>query len=106
MYSEESVFSRFGAAPPHPGSASNFVVVLFDAESGVWRYDRNGRFAVFGPRASDVLVAGVDFTADEVVMLAGRGSSVFEGVQVVTANQWNGQPNVGEFGLTGSWLCR
>ena len=113
MFSDESVFSRFGAAPPFGGAAEHFVAVVFDEGSGVWRYDRNGALEVFVPRSSDVLVASVDFGSDVVVMLAGQGSSVLGGVTVgyvssdlvVTANRWQGRANAGEFGLAGTSMC-
>ena len=107
MYSEESVFTRFSDAPPWTGSATHFVCVKYN---GGWQYDTNTAYVAFTPRASDRLVAAVDYSADTVTALVGQSGSVngiakgYEsGDLSFTANWWAGGTNAGEFGVSGTY---
>jgi hypothetical protein len=63
----------------------------------------------FVPRATDLLLAALDFSADTVTSLMGTNSNIngiksgyASGNIVITPNMWNGSFNAGEFGLTGT----
>ncbi|MEM1109463.1 MAG: hypothetical protein AAGH99_12325 [Planctomycetota bacterium] len=64
LHSRESVYSRFAAAPPHPGAANNLVTVVYD--NGQFYYDDNNQLRAFTPEADDTLIAEVDFTNDTI----------------------------------------
>ncbi|MEZ4702486.1 MAG: sialate O-acetylesterase [Rhodothermales bacterium] len=108
MYSEEPVHTRFADNPPSAWNADHLIAVVFD--NGAWKIDRN-KFALvpFTPLPSDHLLASVDFGTNEVVHLVGI-NTVVEGINagmvsgdlVITPDMWDGAPNEGEFGVTGT----
>ena len=109
MYSEESVHTRFADNPPSGGNADHLIAVVYEGE---WKVDRNKRVLVpFTPRATDQLVAEVDFGADIVTHMQGL-NTVVEGIDagyvsgdlVITAEMWGGSPNGGEFGVSGTTI--
>lgn len=55
MYSQENVFTRFSANPPHVQNAQHFVAVKY--EGGVYYYNDNTNWQVFTPAVSDRVVA-------------------------------------------------
>ena len=105
MYTAESVHTRFGNL--NRFNADHIVGVRFS--NGQWQYNTNSAWQSFTPRSSDILLASVDFSADTVVSLEGTDTS-FNGIAsgyvsgdlTYIANQWNGSPNAGEFGVTGT----
>lgn len=107
MYSDQNVFSRFGDA--YTGNASHLIAVRFNG--GQWQYNNNTSWVNFTTEATDRLLAEVDFSADSVNSLQGTSSTI-EGIEagysngdiVITANFWNGGPNPGEFGVTGTFF--
>ena len=108
MYTEESVHTRFTDPAPSSGNADHLIAVVF--ENGEWKADPNkNNLTPFVPRATDHLLVAVDFGANTASHLIGV-SSVIEGINAgyvssdlqVTPEMWNGQPNEGEFGVTGS----
>lgn len=108
MYSAESIHTRFAAYPPNSNNADHFICVKY---SSGWKYDNGGAYYSFTPRATDILVALVNYTADTVTSAAGqtgtRSGITFgyaAGDLTYTADQWNGSSNDGEFGITGSTL--
>ena len=106
MWSSQGVHSRFVPAPYWP-SADHLVAVSWDGSQ--WLYDNNQVLTPFVPAADDCLVAEVDFSADTVTLLQGS-SGVINGIDSgwstgdlgVTPNEWDGSPNAGEFGITGT----
>ena len=111
MYSEESVHTRFAASAPHSANSDHLIAVKYIG--GQWFYDNNTAYVAFTPLASDLLLAAVDFGLDTVTDLKGT-SSVVNGIEsgyadgdlVFTPNQWGGQFNSGEFGVSGTSFIR
>jgi hypothetical protein len=116
MYSATDVHDRFESPVPIDSNwanyqADHFVCVVYNG--GRWRYDTNHEYVPFDPESSDVLVAEIDFGADTVRMAEGYdqtktfGSPPIQlgyrsGDLTVTPNRWNGESNLGEFGLGGT----
>ncbi|MEO1592933.1 MAG: Calx-beta domain-containing protein, partial [Cyanobacteria bacterium J06632_22] len=107
MYSQELVDVRFLSGGIFNGNASNLVAVQYN--NGQWFYDTNDSLVAFTPRNSDRLLAELDFSADTATLLVGTRSTIngiaagyASGDLVVTPNRWNGQYNLGEFGISGS----
>ena len=94
-----------------PSQAEHFVAVY--KQNGDWYRFNNETAIEFEPNdlANAVLVAKVDYGADEVTMLNGVNTTI-GGVQAgylrgsleVVVNQWNGEANLGDFDLDGSSL--
>ncbi len=63
MYSAENVHDRFSGDSPHSANAHRFICTRY---SGGWEYDTNNDWVSFDPRATDTIVASVDFDADTV----------------------------------------
>ncbi len=110
MYTAETVASRFASSPPSFGNVADHLVAVVYL-GGTWRYDTNTNYVPFTPRASDRLVAEVNFGADTALMLEGTSGSVngiasgyVDGDLNILPNRWNGGTNSGEFGATGSYL--
>ena len=108
MYSEESVHTRFAADPPSAWAADHLIAAVF--ENGAWHIDRNKRTLVpFTPRSTDRLLVEIDFGANTANHLAGVNTAV-EGIDagyesgdlVVTPEMWGGNPDTGEFWVTGT----
>ncbi len=108
MYSEEPVHTRFADNPPSAWNADHLIAVVFD--NGAWKIDRNKLVLVpFTPLPSDHLLASVDFGTNALVHLVGI-NTVVEGISagmvsgnlVITPEMWNGAPDAGEFGVTGT----
>jgi len=109
MYSAESVFERFAAAPPPAGSAAHFVCVVLLA--GHWHYDADGSYHPFTPVATDVLVAQLDFELDLVLDLAGSSGEAAgiargyaSGDLAIAPDLYGGAFDDGEFAVAGSYL--
>ena len=109
LWSEESVHSRFSPSP-HRDNADHLIAVVWDGAQ--WLVDNNRVTLVpFVPASTDCLVAQVDFGADTVTSLEGT-SAVVNGIDsgyvtgdlAVVANQWNGNANNGEFGVSGTQI--
>lgn len=107
MYTNERIQTRFTSPAIDPASADHVLAVRYSG--GNWQYITDNEFVNFVPRATDLLVAELDFSADTVNMLNGT-SSVVNGMKsgyatgdiVITPNIWNGSTNAGEFGITGT----
>ncbi|MGB7328920.1 MAG: PKD domain-containing protein, partial [Rubripirellula sp.] len=105
MFSQQSVHDRFDDV--YVSSADHVISVQY--RSGQWHYSGNGAFAPFVPEASDRLLAKVDFTNDVIEDLQGFGGQI-QGIDQgyissdigFIANQFAGNPNGGEFTVTGS----
>ncbi|WP_459554668.1 S8 family serine peptidase [Lacunimicrobium album] len=107
MYSQQNVRTRFSGLDPN--NADNFINVRLNGSQ--WQYDNNTTWVNFTPTSTDVLVAAIDFTTDTVTMLKGNFGVVngiskgyLDGTLLVTANQWKGQTNAGEFGVSGTFI--
>lgn len=111
MYTEEAVDERFKHKKVHNGNADHFVTVRF--HDGQWQYDTNNKYVDFDIRDTDILMAKVELTHDEVEMLEGINYS-FHGIQmgyqssdvVVIQDRWNHRFNDGDFGVTGTFIQR
>ncbi|MEZ4699345.1 MAG: putative Ig domain-containing protein [Rhodothermales bacterium] len=109
MYSSESVHTRFAANAPSAWNADHLIAVkYFD---GQWQYDNNKKYYPFTPAPDDRLLVEVQFETDVVTPLAGVntivsgiGSGYVSGDLTVTANEWGGVFNEGEFGIGGSFV--
>lgn len=111
MYSEESIHTRL---QPHSTQADHLVAVRYTGT--VWQYDRNTSWAAFTPRDSDRLLAVIDHgdstpgmvSVTPITTLGVHAGGIKEGYVstnlVFTANFWDGQANLGEVGVTGSWF--
>lgn len=108
MYTEESVFTRFAANPVESGNSEKLIGVRFGRR---WEYSDNltGGWHAFTPRATDRLLAAVDFSADTITSLEGSTGQI-GGINqgftssglIFVADSWNGSPNDGEFQITGA----
>jgi hypothetical protein len=109
MYTAERIQTRFTTPAIDPKSADHILAVRFF--NGNWEYVTDDTFVTFVPRATDILLAELDFSADTVNMLIGI-NSVTNGIKtgyvssdiVITPNMWNGAVNAGEFGLAGTTI--
>ncbi len=115
MYSEQSLFSRFGISSAsssfgvHPSNAEHLVAVRYHA--GNWQYNTNYVWVNFTPATGDRLLATIDFDADKMSSLKGTSGNLmgmesgFEfGDLRFKANSWDGSYNLGEFQVTGSYF--
>ena len=108
MYSEESIHTRFSDFPHSDGNADHLIAVVL--ENGQWTFDRNKLTLVpFAPLPTDHILAEVDFSNDIVnhlvgveTVIAGIDAGYESGDLVITPESWNGQPEVGEFWVTGT----
>ena len=110
LYTTENLHDVYSGTI-HPNQAEHFVAVY--KQNGDWYRFHNETAIEFEPKdlANAVLVAKVDYGADEVTMLDGFNKTI-GGVQAgylrgnleVEVNQWNGEANLGDFDLDGSSL--
>lgn len=107
MYSQQVVSARFSGIDA--GNADHFIIVRNVA--GQWQYDTNYAWASFTPTATDRLVASVNFSTDTILALEGQAGIVSgvnlgyaDGDLVFTANTYAGNPNAGEFGMSGTYF--
>ena len=108
LWSSESVFTRFSPAP-NPNNADHLIAVQY--VGGEWKVDNNSTLTTFTPASDDCLVAQLDFSNDTAATLEGT-DTVINGIDAgypagdlaVIANQWNGNSNNGEFGVTGTQI--
>lgn len=92
MYTEQDIYSRFGANPGF-NTADNLVAVV--NQGGQWYWSAWGGLTPFTPTNTDQLLAEVDFDADTVQDLAGTETTI-DGIDagyesgdlVVTPNQF------------------
>ncbi len=92
MYSEQDIYTRFGANPGF-NTADNLVAVV--NQGGQWYWSAWGGLTPFTPTNSDQLLVAVDFDADTVQNLAGTDTRI-DGINagyesgdlVVTPNQF------------------
>ena len=96
MYTEEDIYSRFGANPGF-NTADNLVAVV--NQGGQWYWSSWGGLTAFTPTSSDRLLAEVDFDADTATNLEGVdteiegiGAGYESGDLVVTPNQFGNPP--------------
>lgn len=96
MYTEEDIYSRFGANPGF-NTADNLVAVV--NQGGQWYWSAWGGLTAFTPTSSDRLLAEVDFDADTAQNLEGVdteiegiGAGYESGDLVVTPNQFGNPP--------------
>lgn len=104
LFSPDGLSSRFSLKA---GQSDSFAAVVY--ENGTWYYDDDSALVSFTPLVNDVLVAKVDFSADTVISLKGKNNAengirtgYLSGDLVISANQYNGVSDVGEFGITGT----
>ena len=110
MLSEENVHDRFSDNPIHSQSADNLVTVK--NIEGEWFYDTNTQYIPFTPEPGDRLIAELDFSNDDATLLSGvtDPNNQIEGINAgysdgdisINVNQWGGNNNAGEFGVSGS----
>ena len=109
MYSEESIFARFAAAPiSESNQAEHLVCVKY--ESGVWTYDTNLQMVEFQPAANDILLFALDFENDRFESAAGEPAQDVGGINFgyaegdvsIRENWYHGQSNVGEWTISGT----
>ena len=108
MYTEEDIYSRFGANPGF-NTADNLVAVIY--QSGQWYWSAWGGLTPFTPTNSDRLLAEADFDADTVQNLDGQDTTIngidagyISGDLAITANQFGNPPaaSTGDFSVTGT----
>jgi hypothetical protein len=112
MYSSTTLSSR--GIVTHPETAHHFVCVIY--QDSQWYYDNNLNYLPFTPDPSDVLVALIDFSkpaySSRITALRSNSDSYHEGIRkgwalgdlVFYGDQYDGQPNEGEFEVTGTYL--
>jgi hypothetical protein len=115
MFTDESVWTRFTAHPPlrAPRFENSNQLALVRQENGEWKYFAKPAWHPLATRASDVLLAEVDMTADTISMLVGVDEQI-DGLQKgfrtgelwAYANRYAGKENPGEFTLTGTYFVR
>ncbi|MGB7348073.1 MAG: Ig-like domain-containing protein [Pirellulaceae bacterium] len=111
MYSAQSVFSRFAAAPPInlPGSTNSDQLVAVRFNGTNWEYNNDTSWVVFTPDLTDRLIASVDFSFDTITSLryaTGTVNGIEQGFVssdlTFTANRYNGLDDTGEFTVSGT----
>ena len=111
MYTAERIQTRFASTPIDPNSADHIFVARY--LNGNWQYATDNTFVTFTPRSTDLLVAEIDFSADTVNHLLSVDANI-NGIDagyaasdmVITPNMWNGSPDAGEFGLSGTFITK
>ena len=109
LYLDGSATTRFNDVSFR--NSDRFIAVTYDTTQDRWYYDNNGALVAFTPRSGDRLVARVNYTSDTVEQLDGINTYI-GGVAAgysnsdlsITANQWNGSDNAGEFGVSLTYL--
>jgi len=92
-------------------SAKQLFTVVYNESNDTWYYDTNNELKAFTPEDTDVLVASIDFTKDTIESLEGQDDE-YQGIALgyesgdlsFTANHWNGEYNLGEFGVDGTYI--
>ena len=107
MYTQRPVHDRFPTA--NARNAVNLIAVRLVA--GQWQYNDNLAWLDFTPEPNDRLLAIVDYSADITISLEGTSTQVagiesgyLTGNIEFFANQWDGEPNDGEFDVTGTYF--
>lgn len=108
MYTEEDIYSRFGANPGF-NTADNLVAVV--NQGGQWYWSAWGGLTPFTPTSTDQLLAEVDFTADTVQHLEGVEDTI-NGIDAgyesgdldITPNEFGSPPviSLDDFSVTGT----
>ena len=74
MYSQQNVFDRFAGNPPYDdpvvGRNSEHLIAVKHFNNQ-WHYDNNSSYVPFTPEPSDILIASLDFDADQITSLQG-----------------------------------
>ncbi|MCV9385032.1 fibronectin type III domain-containing protein [Reichenbachiella ulvae] len=111
MYSVEDVFERFSSDKPYSYNSNHLVAIKRIGDA--WYYDNNNSYYSFEPEPTDVLLAAVDYSADQIQSLEGDNSDVFgiaagfvSGDLVFLADYFNGGNNNGEFTISGTSFVR
>ena len=110
MWTEEDIKDRFTIAANENRQSDHLALVYYDLQDG-WTFSLNGTsFETFEPTDTDCIVAQTTGT-DTAVALEGQNFSVYGipagypiGDLTVTPNMWNGSPNPGEWGITGTGI--
>ena len=76
LYSAENVFNRFSSNRPNNSNSDHVIAVRYNA--GQWEYDNNSSYYSFSPRDSDILLATVDFSNDQIADLEGVDSVIYD----------------------------
>lgn len=107
LHSQTAVSDRFSLKPPLAGTASNLVAVQF--MQGRWYYNNNWAWYPYTVESTDRLLAEINFDSNTITSLSGQNTNIngleagfLEGDLEFIANQLAGQPNQGEYDLTGS----
>jgi len=110
LWSDENVFDRLDPGPNSKNS-SNLIAVVWDGEG--WLVDNNTQLTPFTPKATDVLLAQVDFTHDTITSYEGTNDSLHgiargyvSGDLNFHANLWGGDVNAGEFTVSGTTFTK
>ena len=109
LYSEEILRDRFRSNRPSGGDAANVFAVRFNTGTNTWQYSLDPNWIDFTPRASDRLIASLDFDADSVSSLQDVEGN-FEGISVgfhdgdltFAADSYRNGYNNGEFQVFGT----
>ncbi|MEM9299075.1 MAG: fibronectin type III domain-containing protein [Bacteroidota bacterium] len=112
MYTSSDVFSRFSANAPNGSNSDHLIAVKYVNDE--WVYDNNGGYYPFSPVVTDLLLAEVDFTNDQIISLEnneGDTLGIAKGFNSNNdleffANRWNGGNNNGEFTIQGTFFER
>ena len=109
LFSTQDVQDRLGANQFHANHSDHFVAVQFRA--GQWFFNNNNTWVPFAPRASDRLIASVDFDADTIGGLSGASGEVngiaqgfVAGDLTFAADSFAGNVNDGEFTVGGTFF--
>lgn len=112
MFSEENLFTRFGASGPYIDNSDHLIGVRYFDDQ--WHYDNNNSndgWVPFGTVDSDRLIASLDFGADTITSLQGSTGSVFgikQGFDSADmrfrADYFNGTTNDGDFTIEGTYF--
>jgi len=111
LFSKESVHQRFSSNRPNRDNSDHLIAVKLI--NNQWHYDNNNNYYPFTPVDSDVLLAEVSFSGDNITGLEGT-SGMIEGIESgfasgdlsFYAQRWNGGNNNGEFTIEGTSFRR
>ncbi|MCB0072510.1 MAG: hypothetical protein KDE20_13670, partial [Caldilineaceae bacterium] len=109
LYSVENLFDRFSNQPPISQNSAHMIVVFHNNDQ--WYYDANGVVRPFTPRATDTILADVDYDTGGVTSLEGQvverhgiSAGFSKGDLTFLGNYWGGSANDGEFKVTGTYF--
>ena len=111
MFSQQNVHQRFTSPAPNGDNSDHVIAIVYD--NGQWKYDNNSTLVNFTPLPTDLIIAQVNFSSDQISGYQGVNGFIngieygfASGDLTFAANVWNGGANNGEFTVGGTYFNR